>query len=116
MNLVNRATELTNMNDESEKKVLSITEDQVKGVRAENEKIALMQGVNAHSSVGQAMLANQQAMQMIANDSMDRARENISEYIGNFNRFDTMGSKGENNPFKENIERHTLKRLPRFSE
>lgn len=116
MNLVNRATELTNMNDESEKKVLSITEDQVKGVRAENEKIALMQGVNAHSSVGQAMLANQQAMQMIANDSMDRARKNISEYIGNFNRFDTMGSKGENNPFKENIERHTLKRLPRFSE
>jgi len=116
INLVNRATELTNMNDESEKKVLSITEDQVKGVRSENEKIALMQGVNAHSSVGQAMLANQQAMQMIANDSMDRARKNISEYIGNFNRFDTMGSKGENNPFKENIERHTLKRLPRFSE
>lgn len=116
MNLVNRATELTNMNDESEKKVLSITEDQVKGVRAENEKIALMQGVNAHSSVGQAMLANQQAMQMIANDSMDRARRTISESIGSFNRFDTLGSKGENNPFKENIEKHTLKRLPRFSE
>lgn len=116
MNLVNRATELTNMNDESEKKVLSITEDQVKGVRAENEKIALMQGVNAHSSVGQAMLANQQAMQMIANDSMNRARRTISESIRSFNEFDTLGSKGENNPFKENIEKHTLKRLPRFSE
>ena len=116
MNLVNRATELTKMNDESEKKVLSITEDQVKGVRAENEKIALMQGVNAYSSVGQAMLANQQAMQMIANDSMDRARRNISQSVGSFNKFDTMGSKGENNPFKENIEKHTLKRLPRFSE
>lgn len=116
MNLVNRATELTNMNDESEKKVLSITEDQVKGVRAENEKIALMQGVNAHSSVGQAMLANQQAMQMIANDSMDRARRTMSESIRSFNKFDTMGSKGEYNPFKENIEKHTLKRLPRFSE
>lgn len=116
MNLVNRATELTNMNDESEKKVLSITEDQVKGVRAENEKIALMQGVNAHSSVGQAMLANQQAMQMIANDSMDRARRTISESIRSFNEFDTLGSKGENNPFKENIEKHTLKQLPRFSE
>ena len=116
MNLVNRATELTKMNDESEKKVLSIAEDQVKGVRAENEKIALMQGVNAYSSVGQAMLANQQAMQMIANDSMDRARRNISQSVGSFNKFDTMGSKGENNPFKENIEKHTLKRLPRFSE
>ena len=116
MNLVNRATELTKMNDESEKKVLSITEDQVKGVRAENEKIALMQGVNAHSSVGQAMLANQQAIQMIANDSMGRARRTMSESIRSFNKFDTMGSKGENNPFKENIEKHTLKRLPRFSE
>ena len=116
MNLVNRATELTKMNDESEKKVLSITEDQVKGVRAENEKIALMQGVNAHSSIGQAMLANQQAMQMIANDTMDRARRTMSESIRSFNMFDTMGSKGENNPFKENIEKHTLKRLPRFSE
>lgn len=116
INLVNRATELTKLNDESEKKVRSITEDDVKGVRAENEKIALMQGVNAHSSVGQAMLANQQAMQMIANDSMDRARRTISESIRSFNKFDTMGSKGENNPFKENIEKHTLKRLPRFSE
>ena len=116
MNLVNRATELTKMNEESEKKVHSITEDQVKGVRAENEKIALMQGVNAHSSVGQAMLANQQAMQMIANDSMDRARRTMSESIRSFNKFDTMGSKGDNNPFKENIEKHTLKRLPRFSE
>ena len=116
MNLVNRATELTKMNEETEKKVRSITEDDVKGVRAENEKIALMQGVNAHSSVGQAMLANQQAMQMIANDSMDRARRTISESIRSFNEFDTLGSKGENNPFKENIEKHTLKRLPRFSE
>ena len=94
----------------------SATEDQVKGVRAENEKIALMQGVNAHSSVGQAMLANQQAIQMIANDSMDRARRTMSESIRSFNKFDTMGSKGDNNPFKENIEKHTLKRLPRFSE
>lgn len=116
MNLVNRATELTKLNDESEKKVLSITEDDVRGVRAENEKIALMQGVNAHSSVGQAMLANQQAMQMIANDSMNRARRTLSESIRSFNEFDTLGSKGENNPFKENIEKHTLKRLPRFSE
>lgn len=116
MNLVNRATELTKMNEESEKKVRSITEDDVKGVRAENEKIALMQGVNAHSSVGQAMLANQQAMQMIANDSMDRARRTMSESIRSFNKFDTMGSKGDNNPFKENIEKNTLKRLPRFSE
>lgn len=116
INLVNRATALTKLNDESEQKVRSITEDDVKGVRAENEKIALMQGVNAHSSVGQAMLANQQAMQMIANDSMDRARRTISESIRSFNEFDTLGSKGENNPFKENIEKHTLKRLPRFSE
>lgn len=116
MNLVNRATELTKLNDESEKKVRSITEDDVRGVRAENEKIALMQGVNAHSSVGQAMLANQQAMQMIANDSMNRARRTLSESIRSFNEFDTLGSKGENNPFKENIEKHTLKRLPRFSE
>lgn len=116
MNLVNRATELTKMNEEAEKKVLSMTEDQVKGVRAENEKIALMQGVNAHSSVGQAMLANQQAMQMIANDSMDSARRTMTESIRSFNKFDTMGSKGEYNPFKENIEKHTLKRLPRFSE
>lgn len=116
INLVNRATELTKLNDESEKKVRSITEDDVKGIRAENEKIALMQGVNAHSSVGQAMLANQQAMLMIANDSMDRARRTMSESIRSFNKFDTMGSKGDNNPFKENIEKHTLKRLPRFSE
>lgn len=116
INLVNRATALTKLNDESEQKVRSITEDDVKGVRAENEKIALMQGVNAHSSVGQAMLANQQAMQMIANDSMDRARRTISESIRSFNEFDTLGSKGESNPFKENIEKHTLKRLPRFSE
>ena len=116
MNLVNRATELTNMNDAAEQKVRSITGDQVKGVRAENEKIALMQGINAHSSVGQAMLANQQAMQMIANDSLDSARRTMTESIRSFNKFDTIGSKGEYNPFKENIEKHTLKRLPRFSE
>lgn len=116
MNLVNRATELTKMNSESEKKVRSITEDQVKGVRAENEKIALMQGINAHSSVGQAMLANQQAIQMIANDSMDKARQTISENIQHFNNYDVLGSNGETNPFKENIKKHTFKRLPRFSE
>ena len=62
------------------------------------------------------MLANQQAMQMIANDSMDSARRTMTESIRSFNKFDTIGSKGEYNPFKENIEKHTLKRLPRFSE
>ena len=40
----------------------------------------------------------------VANDSMDRARRTMSESIRSFNKFDTMGSKGEYNPFKENIE------------
>lgn len=116
MSLVNRASDLNKINQESADKIYNISSDQTKGVQSEVEKKLLMQGVNASSSVGQAMLANQQAMQMIANDSMNKARETISENIQSFNNFSALGSTGETNPFKENIKKHTFKRLPRFNE